>query len=63
MALGGPCHPSLGGSSSRTQQGRALLKVCVSPPQVEFPPQVLQQNPPNGWFRLLPFPRVEEDSG
>uniref|UniRef100_A0A8D1B949 RasGAP-activating-like protein 1 n=1 Tax=Sus scrofa TaxID=9823 RepID=A0A8D1B949_PIG len=30
---------------------------------VEFPPQVLQQNPPNGWFRLLPFPRVEEDSG
>ncbi|KAM9055259.1 rasGAP-activating-like protein 1 isoform 3-T3 [Megaptera novaeangliae] len=30
---------------------------------VEFPPQVLQQNPPNGWFHLLPFPRVEEDSG
>uniref|UniRef100_A0A8D1QJ08 RasGAP-activating-like protein 1 n=1 Tax=Sus scrofa TaxID=9823 RepID=A0A8D1QJ08_PIG len=30
---------------------------------VEFPPQVLQQNPPNGWFRLLPFPRAEEDSG
>ncbi|XP_068845894.1 rasGAP-activating-like protein 1 isoform X2 [Capricornis sumatraensis] len=30
---------------------------------VEFPPQVLQHNPPNGWFRLLPFPRAEEDSG
>ncbi|XP_057347212.1 rasGAP-activating-like protein 1 isoform X5 [Manis pentadactyla] len=30
---------------------------------VEFPPQVLQQDPPNGWFRLLPFPRAEEDSG
>ncbi|XP_058387447.1 rasGAP-activating-like protein 1 [Diceros bicornis minor] len=30
---------------------------------VEFPPQVLQQNPPNGWFRLLPFPRADEDSG
>ncbi|XP_077016013.1 rasGAP-activating-like protein 1 isoform X2 [Tamandua tetradactyla] len=30
---------------------------------VEFPPQVLQQSPPNGWFRLLPFPRPEEDSG
>ncbi|KAG8504622.1 RasGAP-activating-like protein 1 [Galemys pyrenaicus] len=29
---------------------------------VEFPPQVLQQNPPSGWFRLLPFPRAEEDS-
>ncbi|XP_047683813.1 rasGAP-activating-like protein 1 isoform X3 [Prionailurus viverrinus] len=30
---------------------------------VEFPPPVLQQNPPRGWFRLLPFPRAEEDSG
>ncbi|XP_006870574.1 PREDICTED: rasGAP-activating-like protein 1 [Chrysochloris asiatica] len=30
---------------------------------VEFPPEVLQQNPPNGWFRLLPFPRAEEDAG
>ncbi|KAM8816946.1 rasGAP-activating-like protein 1 isoform 2-T2 [Rhynchonycteris naso] len=30
---------------------------------VEFPPKVLQQNPPNGWFRLLPFTRAEEDSG
>uniref|UniRef100_A0A3Q2HGC5 RAS protein activator like 1 n=1 Tax=Equus caballus TaxID=9796 RepID=A0A3Q2HGC5_HORSE len=30
---------------------------------VEFPPQVLQQKPPNGWFRLRPFPRAEEDSG
>uniref|UniRef100_A0A8C9BPW7 RAS protein activator like 1 n=1 Tax=Phocoena sinus TaxID=42100 RepID=A0A8C9BPW7_PHOSS len=30
---------------------------------VEFPPQVLQQNPPNGWFHLLPFPRAEEDCG
>ncbi|ELK15475.1 RasGAP-activating-like protein 1 [Pteropus alecto] len=30
---------------------------------VEFPAKVLQQNPPNGWFRLLPFPRAEEDSG
>ncbi|XP_027431298.1 rasGAP-activating-like protein 1 isoform X4 [Zalophus californianus] len=24
---------------------------------------VLQQNAPSGWFRLLPFPRAEEDSG
>ncbi|KAM5311723.1 rasGAP-activating-like protein 1 isoform 3-T3 [Glossophaga mutica] len=30
---------------------------------VEFPPKVLQQNPPNGWFRLLPFPGAEEGSG
>ncbi|XP_066226942.1 rasGAP-activating-like protein 1 isoform X2 [Saccopteryx leptura] len=30
---------------------------------VEFTPKVLQQNPPNGWFRLLPFTRAEEDSG
>ncbi|XP_058995767.1 rasGAP-activating-like protein 1 isoform X3 [Mustela lutreola] len=30
---------------------------------VEFPPRVLQQNAPRGWFRLLPFPRAEEDSG
>ncbi|KAM9749974.1 rasGAP-activating-like protein 1 isoform 6-T7 [Dama dama] len=30
---------------------------------VEFPPQVLQHNPPDGWFRLQPFPRAEEDSG
>ncbi|XP_047418031.1 rasGAP-activating-like protein 1 isoform X1 [Sciurus carolinensis] len=30
---------------------------------VEFPPQTLQQKPPNGWFRLLPFPGTEEDSG
>ncbi|XP_073737184.1 rasGAP-activating-like protein 1 isoform X1 [Callorhinus ursinus] len=30
---------------------------------VEFSPQVLQQNAPSGWFRLLPFPRAEEDSG
>ncbi|XP_043295670.1 rasGAP-activating-like protein 1 isoform X7 [Cervus canadensis] len=30
---------------------------------VEFPPQVLQHNPPNGWFRLQPFPRAEEGSG
>ncbi|XP_045056728.1 rasGAP-activating-like protein 1 isoform X2 [Desmodus rotundus] len=30
---------------------------------VEFPPKVLQQNPPNGWFRLLPFPGAEGDSG
>ncbi|XP_020743506.2 rasGAP-activating-like protein 1 isoform X3 [Odocoileus virginianus] len=30
---------------------------------VEFPPQVLQHNPPNGWFRLQPFPRAEKDSG
>ncbi|XP_022373019.1 rasGAP-activating-like protein 1 isoform X3 [Enhydra lutris kenyoni] len=30
---------------------------------VEFPPRVLQQNAPSGWFRLLPFPRAEEDSG
>ncbi|KAM6166390.1 rasGAP-activating-like protein 1 [Erethizon dorsatum] len=30
---------------------------------VEFPPQVLQHKPPNGWFRLQPFPGAEEDSG
>ncbi|PNJ82595.1 RASAL1 isoform 10 [Pongo abelii] len=30
---------------------------------VEFSPKTLQQKPPNGWFRLLPFPRAEEDSG
>ncbi|XP_021567650.1 rasGAP-activating-like protein 1 [Carlito syrichta] len=30
---------------------------------VEFSPRTLQQKPPNGWFRLLPFPRAEEDSG
>ncbi|XP_007936377.1 rasGAP-activating-like protein 1 [Orycteropus afer afer] len=30
---------------------------------VEFSSQVLQQKPPNGWFRLLPFPRAEEDAG
>ncbi|XP_008845707.1 rasGAP-activating-like protein 1 isoform X2 [Nannospalax galili] len=29
---------------------------------VEFTPQTLLQRPPNGWFRLLPFPRAEEDS-
>ncbi|XP_028906132.1 rasGAP-activating-like protein 1 [Ornithorhynchus anatinus] len=31
--------------------------------QVEFTPEVLQHSPPNGWFRLLPFPRPEEDAG
>nr|XP_044989087.1 rasGAP-activating-like protein 1 isoform X2 [Jaculus jaculus] len=30
---------------------------------VEFPPQLLLQKPPKGWFRLLPFPRPEEDAG
>ncbi|XP_006901047.1 PREDICTED: rasGAP-activating-like protein 1 [Elephantulus edwardii] len=30
---------------------------------VEFSPQVLQHHPPNGWFRLLPFPQAEEDAG
>ncbi|XP_051017552.1 rasGAP-activating-like protein 1 isoform X2 [Acomys russatus] len=30
---------------------------------VEFTPQTLQQKPPNGWFRLLPFPRAEESGG
>ncbi|KAM4827369.1 rasGAP-activating-like protein 1 isoform 2-T2 [Thomomys bottae] len=30
---------------------------------VEFPAQALLQRPPNGWFRLLPFPRAEEDAG
>ncbi|XP_029777481.1 rasGAP-activating-like protein 1 [Suricata suricatta] len=30
---------------------------------VEFPAAVLQRSPPSGWFRLLPFPRAEEDSG
>ncbi|XP_011853331.1 PREDICTED: rasGAP-activating-like protein 1 [Mandrillus leucophaeus] len=36
--------------------------VCLSQ-KVEFSPKTLQQKPPNGWFRLLPFPRAEEDSG
>ncbi|XP_028609733.1 rasGAP-activating-like protein 1 isoform X1 [Grammomys surdaster] len=30
---------------------------------VEFTPQTLQQKPPNGWFRLLPFPRAEDSGG
>ncbi|KAM5237742.1 rasGAP-activating-like protein 1 [Ctenodactylus gundi] len=30
---------------------------------VEFSPQVLQHKPPNGWFRLQPFPRAEGDCG
>lgn len=30
---------------------------------VEFTPQTLQQRPPNGWFRLLPFPRAEDSGG
>ncbi|XP_029389486.1 rasGAP-activating-like protein 1 isoform X2 [Mus pahari] len=30
---------------------------------VEFTPQTLQQKPPNGWFRLLPFPRAEDTGG
>ncbi|EGW13867.1 RasGAP-activating-like protein 1 [Cricetulus griseus] len=30
---------------------------------VEFTPQTLQQKPPNGWFRLLPFPRPEDSGG
>lgn len=67
MAPGRLCHPALGGQSECFFRGwaglgRAPLKLCV-PAQVEFPPKVLQQNPPNGWFRLLPFPRAEEDSG
>lgn len=40
--------------------GLQLRTVCLL--QVEFTPQTLQQKPPNGWFRLLPFPRAE-DSG
>lgn len=43
--------------------GRTVPQLrSVYPPQVEFTPQTLQQKPPNGWFRLLPFPRAE-DSG
>ncbi|KAL1763523.1 rasGAP-activating 1 isoform X2, partial [Sigmodon hispidus] len=30
---------------------------------VEFTPQTLQQKPPNGWFRLLPFSRHEDSGG
>ncbi|CAH6778846.1 rasGAP-activating-like protein 1 [Phodopus roborovskii] len=30
---------------------------------VEFTPQTLQQKPPNGWFRLLPFPKAEDSGG
>ncbi|XP_059105369.1 rasGAP-activating-like protein 1 isoform X3 [Peromyscus eremicus] len=30
---------------------------------VEFTPQTLQQKPPNGWFRLLPFPKSEDSGG
>ncbi|KAH0502921.1 RasGAP-activating-like protein 1 [Microtus ochrogaster] len=30
---------------------------------VEFTPQTLQKKPPNGWFRLLPFPRAEDSGG
>ncbi|XP_074061904.1 rasGAP-activating-like protein 1 isoform X3 [Macrotis lagotis] len=30
---------------------------------VEFPPDVLLQCPPCGWFRLLPFASAEEDAG
>ncbi|XP_036619166.1 rasGAP-activating-like protein 1 [Trichosurus vulpecula] len=30
---------------------------------VEFPPDVLLQCPPSGWFRLLPFASAEEDAG
>ncbi|KAM9055262.1 rasGAP-activating-like protein 1 isoform 6-T6 [Megaptera novaeangliae] len=50
-------HPRCGWSSGT---GTWLARMTS---WVEFPPQVLQQNPPNGWFHLLPFPRVEEDSG
>ncbi|XP_051682535.1 rasGAP-activating-like protein 1 isoform X4 [Oryctolagus cuniculus] len=31
--------------------------------KVEFSPQALRHSPPNGWFRLLPFPGAEEDAG
>lgn len=30
---------------------------------VEFPAQILQHKPPDGWFRLQPFPSAEEDCG
>ncbi|XP_040842888.1 rasGAP-activating-like protein 1 isoform X5 [Ochotona curzoniae] len=30
---------------------------------VEFSPQALRQKPPDGWFRLLPFPGAQEDAG
>ncbi|XP_027720185.1 rasGAP-activating-like protein 1 isoform X2 [Vombatus ursinus] len=30
---------------------------------VEFPPDVLLQCPPSGWFRLLPFASAEDDAG
>uniref|UniRef100_A0A8C5XYX5 RAS protein activator like 1 n=1 Tax=Microcebus murinus TaxID=30608 RepID=A0A8C5XYX5_MICMU len=30
---------------------------------VEFSPRTLRHRPPDGWFRLLPFPGAEEDSG
>lgn len=44
------------------QTGHVLQLRSVFLLQVEFTPQTLQQKPPNGWFRLLPFPRAE-DSG
>ncbi|KAJ6659120.1 hypothetical protein lerEdw1_019423 [Lerista edwardsae] len=31
--------------------------------RVEFTLDALQKAPPNGWFRLLPFPSAEEDAG
>lgn len=47
---------------SLCQAGHVLQLRSVFLLQVEFTPQTLQQKPPNGWFRLLPFPRAE-DSG
>lgn len=58
---GRPASPSRAGRAlNQAGQGPQLRPLC--PPQVEFTPQTLQQKPPNGWFRLLPFPRAE-DSG
>lgn len=58
---GSPSFPSRAGwALHRAERVPQLRSAC--PPQVEFTPQTLQQRPPNGWFRLLPFPRAE-DSG
>uniref|UniRef100_A0A2K5ZQ29 RAS protein activator like 1 n=1 Tax=Mandrillus leucophaeus TaxID=9568 RepID=A0A2K5ZQ29_MANLE len=45
------------------EDGRGRCLRCHVLQAVEFSPKTLQQKPPNGWFRLLPFPRAEEDSG
>lgn len=60
--LGGQSKLSLQGWVSPCQAGQVLQLRSVCLLQVEFTPQTLQQKPPNGWFRLLPFPKAE-DSG